>query len=88
MNMPIQGYNETLITYIVAAASTTHSVPAATYTQGYSRNGAMVNGNSYYGYPLPLGEPYGGPLFFTHYTSLALIRETCRTSLQITGHRT
>ncbi|MCK9422881.1 MAG: Ig-like domain-containing protein [Bacteroidales bacterium] len=72
MNMPIQGYNETLITYIVAATSTTHPISAAVYQQGYAKNGAIKNGNSYYGYRLPLGEPYGGPLFYTHYSFLGL----------------
>jgi hypothetical protein len=72
MNMPIQGYNETMITYVVAATSTTHPITAAVYQQGYSRNGAMKNGNSYYGYTLPLGDAYGGPLFFTHYSFLGI----------------
>ena len=72
MNMQIRGYNETLITYIVAAVSTTHPVSADVYHQGYARNGGIKNGNSYYGYKLPLGEAYGGPLFFTHYSFLGL----------------
>jgi hypothetical protein len=72
MNMQLSGYNETLITYVVAAASTSHSIPAAAYHQGYARNGDIRNGNSYYGYVLPLGERYGGPLFFTHYSFLGL----------------
>jgi hypothetical protein len=72
MNMQIRGYNETLITYIVAAASTTHSISPAVYHQGYAQNGGIKNGNSYYGHVLPLGESYGGPLFFTHYSFLGL----------------
>ncbi len=72
MNMQIRGYNETLITYIVAATSTTHTITAAVYTQGYAQNGGIKNGNSYYGYVLPLGESFGGPLFFTHYSFLGL----------------
>jgi len=72
MNMRIQGYNETLITYIMAAASTTHTITSEVYNQGYARSGGMVNGNTYQGYLLPLGPPYGGPLFFTHYSHLGL----------------
>lgn len=72
MNMQIQGYNETLITYIVAATSTIHPISASAYQQGYARNGGIINGSSYYGYKLPLGEPYGGPLFYTHYSFLGL----------------
>jgi hypothetical protein len=72
MNMQIRGYSETLITYIVAAASTTHPISAAVYHQGYAQNGNIRNGNSYYGYLLPLGPAYGGPLFFTQYSFLGL----------------
>lgn len=72
VNVKIQGYNETLITYVVAAASTTHGISADVYYQGYAQNGSIKNGNTYYGYRLPLGQPYGGPLFFTQYTYLGL----------------
>jgi hypothetical protein len=72
INVKVQGYNETLITYVIAASSTTHPVSAAVYHQGYAANGAIMNGKSFYGYLLPLGEDYGGPLFFTQYTYLGL----------------
>lgn len=71
-NLKIQGYNETLITYVTAAASPTHSISADTYTTGYANNGGIKNGNTYYGYVLPLGPPFGGPLFFTQYSFLGL----------------
>jgi len=35
-------------------------------------DGAILNGNSYYGITLPMGWAYGGPLFFTHYSFLGL----------------
>ena len=72
MNHRIEGWNECLITYIMAASSTTYSVPQAVYTQGFARNGAEVNGNTYYGYQLPLGPAYGGPLFWSHYSFLGV----------------
>jgi hypothetical protein len=71
-NLRIQGYNETLITYILAASSSTHPISADTYTAGYANNGGIKNGKSFYGYLLPLGQDYGGPLFFTHYSFLGL----------------
>ena len=75
MNMQIQGWNECLITYVLAASSPTHSIPKTVYDSGWARNGAMVNnGNIYYGYQLPLGPPVGGPLFFAHYSFLGLIQ--------------
>jgi hypothetical protein len=71
-NVKIEGYNETLITYVISETSVSHPVSADVYKLGYTRNGSFVNGNTYYGYTLPLGEPYGGPLFFTQYTYLGL----------------
>jgi hypothetical protein len=71
-NLKIQGYNETLIIYILAASSKSHSVTADVYTNGYANNGGIRNGKSYYGYLLPLGQDYGGPLFFTQYSFLGL----------------
>ena len=72
VNVPVQGWNETLITYVLAASSMTHAIPKAVYDSGFARNGAMRNGNTYYSYTLPLGEPYGGPLFFEHYSFLGI----------------
>ncbi len=72
MNTKIQGWNECLITYILAASSTTYAIPKVVYTDGFARNGAMQNGNSYYGYQLPLGSANGGPLFFSHYSFLGI----------------
>jgi hypothetical protein len=70
MNMQIKGYNECLITYFLAACSPTHPIAASVYHQGYATSNHMLNGNTYYGYLLPLGFPYGGPLFFAHYSFL------------------
>lgn len=72
MNHKLQGWNETLITYVLAASSTTHTIPKVVYTNGFATGGDFVNGKSYYGYQLPLGPPLGGPLFFAHYNFLGL----------------
>ncbi|MEZ4771804.1 MAG: glucoamylase family protein [Bacteroidia bacterium] len=72
-NHKITGYNEALITYVMAAASPTHSISPAVYQNGWAQNGAMANGNTYYSnYLLPLGPDYGGPLFFEQYTFLGI----------------
>lgn len=72
MNMEIRGHNETLITYVLAASSPTHPVDSSIYHAGYARNGDILNGGSFYGLELPLGEDYGGPLFYSHYSFLGL----------------
>ena len=46
-----------MIVYLLATASPTHPVPARCYWEGYSRHGAMVNGNTYLGYRIWLGDP-------------------------------
>lgn len=68
MNLPLQGWNEALNTYILAASSPTYSIPKSVYDLGWARSGAMKNGNTYYGVQLPLGVANGGPLFLAHYT--------------------
>jgi hypothetical protein len=74
MNLPISGWNEALIVYVLAASSPTHPVPKQIYDDGWARNGAypMKNGKTFYNVQLPLGEDYGGPLFFAHYSFLGL----------------
>jgi len=72
MNHPITGWNECLITYVLAAASPTHTVPPAVYHDGWTESPVFRNGRSYHGIALPLGPPQGGPLFFSHYSFLGL----------------
>lgn len=72
MNMPISGYNEGLIAYVLAASSPTFPISKIVYDEGWARNGAMKNGNTFYNVKLPLGENLGGPLFFAHYSYLGL----------------
>jgi hypothetical protein len=78
MDFPIEGYNECLITYVLAASSPTHGVPASVYHAGWSRSGGMLNDSTHeqYGYHLSLrhnfAQQYGGPLFWSHYSYLGL----------------
>lgn len=72
VNVPVVGWNECLITYVMAASSTTHSIPKIVYDSGFARNGAIKNNGTYYGINLPLGQAYGGPLFFEQYSFLGI----------------
>lgn len=72
MNQKIQGWNEALITYVLASSSTTYAVPKAVYDEGWAKNGAIKNGNTYFETVLPLGPANGGPLFFAHYSFLGI----------------
>lgn len=72
INLPVRGWNESLMVYVLAAASPTHTIPKSVYDIGWAGNGSMRNGNTYYGVQLPLGPANGGPLFFEHYSMMAL----------------
>ena len=73
-NLPIKGYNEALITYILAlAAPQKNAISPEIYVNGWLQNGKTVKPNrKFYGYPLPFGAEYGGPMFLSHYTFLGL----------------
>jgi hypothetical protein len=70
MNMPITGFNEGMIAYLLAIASPSHNVPASLYYDGWASSINYENGNDYYGYHQWVGWTHGGPLFFTHYSYL------------------
>ncbi len=76
MNLPIEGYNEALIAYVLAASSPTHAIPASAYHKGWARSGGIKSDNKAYGMPLILkhngAEEYGGPLFWAHYSWIGL----------------
>jgi hypothetical protein len=76
INLPLKGYNETLIAYVMAAASPTHAIEREVYENGWANNGAIRSDNQKYGFPLLVahnGAPeYGGPLFWAHYSYLGL----------------
>lgn len=72
MNVPVSGWNEALMVYVLAASSPTHTIPKSVYDNGWAKNGAIINNQNYNGTILPLGPSYGGPLFFEHYSFMAL----------------
>ncbi len=81
---PLIGWNETMIAYLLAIASPTHSIPASMYYNGWASQSDLAvryrhwsqttegdhytNGRTYYGIKLDVGEGTGGPLFFTQYS--------------------
>jgi hypothetical protein len=72
MNHQIHGWNECLITYVLAASSPKYAIDKAVYDQGWATGPEYVNGKQYYGTTLPLGPELGGPLFFSHYSFMGL----------------
>ena len=74
MNFPVRGFNECLIMYILAVScpNERYGVSPAVYHRGWAQSNFFKNGKKFYGYTLPLGFDYGGPLFFSHYSFLGL----------------
>ncbi|WP_413998517.1 glucoamylase family protein [Flavobacterium sp. W1B] len=76
MNFPLEGYNECLITYVMAAASPTHGIDSKAYHEGWARSGGIKTERTKYNLPLVLkhngAEEFGGPLFWAHYSYLGL----------------
>jgi len=68
----IRGWNECLITYVLAASAPRYAVDPSVYHDGFAAGREFLNGKSYHGYELPLGPSYGGPLFFAHYSFCGL----------------
>jgi hypothetical protein len=75
-NHAIRGYDETLITYILAASSPTYPIAPDVYHKGWARNGEINSPIAAYYYTLDFSHngarEYGGPLFWAHYSYLGL----------------
>lgn len=63
----LTGWNEVMITYLLAIASPTHGAPASFYYTGWA-GGSYSQPHKVEGVDLKVGEGVGGPLFFTHYS--------------------
>ena len=73
MNFPVYGWDEALITFVMAASSPTHPISKELYESCWVNSASWRNGKEYYGIRLPLGNfDYGGPLFFEQYTFMGI----------------
>jgi hypothetical protein len=72
MNNEIRGWNECLITYVLAASSNSYPIKPEVYHRGWANSNHFKNQREYYNIKLPLGFDYGGPLFFAHYSFLGI----------------
>ncbi len=78
-NHRIQGYDECLITYVLAASAPTHSIPPKVYHAGWARDGSIANevvkkksGSLVLTLKHNGAGEKGGPLFWAHYSYLGL----------------
>ena len=74
----LEGWNEVMITYLLAVASPTHPVPPSIYYTGYTGHPGYGTPRTYFGItttqsyipPSKTSPGSPGPLFFTHYSYL------------------
>ena len=67
--LKIKGWNEALLTWLLALGAPAHAVSPALYEAAWST--PVYPERQVYGYALPLGSSeMGGPLFFSHYSFL------------------
>ncbi len=74
INLALKGYNETLIAFIMAAASPDYSISPTVYSEGWASNGTIASPETQYGIPLIFDHvgAGSGPLFWAHYSYLGL----------------
>tara|TARA_Y100001954_G_scaffold193987_1_gene209303 strand:+ start:13452 stop:14816 length:1365 start_codon:yes stop_codon:yes gene_type:complete len=72
INLDVKGWNESLIVYVLAASSPTYPINNDVYKDGWTSNGNIINTGTFYDIYLPLGENFGGPLFFSHYSFIGI----------------
>lgn len=72
MNHEIRGWNECLVTYVLAAGAPRYPISPEAYHRGWADGRDFLNGRSYDGTLLPLGPDGGGPLFLSHYSFLGI----------------
>lgn len=76
LNFKLEGYNECLITYVMAASSPTHPVGAAAYHEAWARNGNIQHPGMRYDIPVIFNYNGAtgnvGPMFWSHYSYLGM----------------
>lgn len=70
MNFRVSGFNECLVTYVLAAASPTRPISPEATRFWYSTDEYQPTGGN--GYTVEAGIPYTGPLFIIHYSFIGL----------------
>ncbi len=76
INLELKGYNEVLITYILAASSQDFGIEKEVYSKGWASDGQIKSSTVEYGFPVLVKhggkEQSTGPLFWAHYSYLGL----------------
>ncbi len=71
MQLPVRGFNESEITYLLGIASPTHPIPVNCYYQGW-RGKHFGSDRQHFGIDLQLGHGMGGCAFWYYYSHLGI----------------
>ena len=71
MNLPVQGFCEAEILYLLGIASPTHSIPVSCYYNGW-RGAYFGKKRNHFGIPLELGQGLGGCTFWYYYSHIGI----------------
>jgi len=71
VNLPIMGFCEAEIAYVLAVCSPTHPVPTSTYFKGW-RSGWYGSDRTHFDVDLQLGQGLGGCTFWYYYSYIGL----------------
>lgn len=71
MNMPVIGFNEAEIVYVLGLASPTHPIPVSSYFDGW-RGRRFGTERSHFGTKLELGRNLGGCTFWYYYSHIGI----------------
>jgi hypothetical protein len=70
LGLKVKGYNEALLTYVLAAASPTHPIDPSVFAFWYQS--PNYRRRTIFGYSVEGAPPGGGPLFTAHYSFIGL----------------
>lgn len=70
LGLKVKGYNEALVTYVLAAASPTHPISKEAFAFWYQS--PNYRRRTLFGYTIEGAPPGGGPLFTAHYSFIGL----------------
>jgi len=68
LNHDIRGWNECLITYVLATSAPRYGISPHAYHEGFTQGRQFLNKRIFEGIELPLGSDWGGPLFLAHFS--------------------
>lgn len=82
IQLPIIGWNECMITYLLAIASPTHAIDPGLWQTCWSSGSYKSKNQKFYDITLPIGNgsAKGGPLFFCHYSFMGFNPKNLRDS--------